>query len=50
MLPVGHAWFVQRHEVDLTGGAALGAAEEHLVVPLAEELEPLGLLVHEHAI
>lgn len=49
-LPVGHARLVQGHEVDLAGGAALGAGEEHLVVALAEELEPLRLLVHEYAV
>lgn len=49
-LPVGHARFVQRHEVDLARWATLGAWEEHLVVALAEELESLRLLVHEHAI
>lgn len=50
MLPVGHPWFVQRHKVNLTGRTALGAAEEHFVVPFAEELESLRLLMHEHAI
>lgn len=49
-LPVGHARLVQCHEVDLAGGAALGAREEHLIVALAEELEALRLLVHEHAV
>lgn len=49
-LPVGHAGLVEGHEVDLAGGAALGRGEEHLVVALAEELEPLRLLVHEHAV
>ena len=31
-LPVGHAGFVERHEVDLAGGASLGAWEEYLQI------------------
>ena len=29
-LPVGHPWFVERHEVDLARRTAFGAGEEHL--------------------
>lgn len=50
VLPVRHTGFVQRHEVDLTGRPTFGTTEEHLVVPLAEELEALGFLVHEHPV
>ena len=49
-LPVGHPRLVQSHEVDLTGRAALGRAEEDLVVALAQKLELLRLLVHEDAV
>lgn len=49
-LPVGHARFIQGHKIDLTRGATLGAAEKHFIVTFAQELEPLGLLVHKHAI
>lgn len=49
-LPVGHTGFVQRHEVDLTRRTTFGTTEEHLVVPLAQELEALGFLVHEHPV
>ena len=48
--PVCHPWLVEGHEVDLAAGAALGRAEEDFVVALAEELEALRLLVHEHAV
>uniref|UniRef100_A0A2M3ZP20 Putative secreted peptide n=1 Tax=Anopheles braziliensis TaxID=58242 RepID=A0A2M3ZP20_9DIPT len=50
LLPVGHPRFVERHEVDLTRGATFGTAEEHLVVPLAQELQTLCFLVHEHPV
>lgn len=49
-LPIGHSRFVERHEVDLTRGRSFGTAKEHLVVALAQELQPLRLLVHEHAV
>ena len=41
---------VERHEVDLTGGAGAYGGEEDLVVAFAQELEALDALVHEHAV
>jgi len=50
LLPVSHARLIEGHEIDLTGGTALGGAEKDLVVPLAQELESLGFFVHEHPV
>ena len=47
-LPVGE--LIERHEIDLTGGARAHRREEDLVVALAEELELLDALVHEDAV
>ena len=48
--PVRKARLVQSHEVNLAAAAALGRAKEHFVVPLAEELQLLSLLMHEHSV
>ncbi len=38
VLPVGHAGFVEGHEVNLARGTTLGGRKENFVVPLTQEL------------
>lgn len=49
-LPAEEVTPPQSHEVDLTGASGADRGEEHLVVPLAQELESLRSLVHEDSI
>lgn len=48
--PVLEAWFVQGHEVDLTGRARSDGGEEDFVIAFAQEFQLLRFLVHEDTI
>ena len=48
--PIGHPGLVERHEVDLARGSALGRGEKYLIIALAQKLQFLRFLVHEYPV